>query len=162
MVPSRPEGLMTASLGWPEVVWAVLIFLVTSTASVLVVLLVLIRLPDDYYREGPSPVLPEERRSRLGFWAVRLLKNGLGALLIIVGVCLSLPGVPGQGVLTILAGLLLTDLPGKGRLARWLVRRPGVLRTLNHLRGRFGKPPLVVDGAAQEKNAKPGGYARAS
>ncbi len=46
---------------------------------------------------------------------------------------------PGQGLLTLLIGLLLLNFPGKYRLERWLVRRPGVLRTLNWVRRRRGQ-----------------------
>jgi hypothetical protein len=50
--------------------------------------------------------------------------------------------MPGQGVLTILAGLLLMDVPGKRRIERRLLARPGVLSRVNWLRARFGRPPL--------------------
>jgi hypothetical protein len=88
-----------------------------------------------------------------GLWAgkhtlVRLLgligKNLLGLVLIALGVVLSIPGVPGQGLLTIVIGLVLLDFPGKHRVVQHFVRRPGVLRTLNGLRAHFGRPPLVV------------------
>jgi hypothetical protein len=51
---------------------------------------------------------------------------------------------PGQGILTILVGLLLMNFPGKYRVERWLVTRPGVLRSLNRLRKRRGEPPFQV------------------
>jgi hypothetical protein len=88
-----------------------------------------------------------------GLWAdkhrlVRLLglvgKNLLGLVLIALGVVLSIPGIPGQGLLTILIGLVLLDIPGKRRLVQRFVRRPGVLRTLNRLRAWFHRPPLIV------------------
>ena len=41
-----------------------------------------------------------------------------------------------------LVGLLLMNFPGKYRLERWLLRRPGVLGALNWLRGRRGLPPF--------------------
>ena len=72
-------------------------------------------------------------------------KNLLGVVLVIVGVILSLPGVPGQGLLTILLGVMLLDLPGKRRMEQWLVSRPNVLRFVNKLRERYGRPPLVVE-----------------
>ena len=37
------------------------------------------------------------------------------------------------------------DFPGKRRLERWLVSRPTVLNTINRLRQRYGKPPLVLE-----------------
>ena len=53
--------------------------------------------------------------------------------------------LPGQGILTILAGIMLLDFPGKHRLLRWIVAHPQVLRTLNWLRRR-GHPPLYLEG----------------
>jgi len=64
--------------------------------------------------------------------------------LILLGLFLSLPGVPGQGILTILIGVMLLNFPGKRRLERWLVSRPRVLPVINGLRARFGKPPLLL------------------
>ena len=76
-------------------------------------------------------------------------KNLLGAVLVVVGAVLVIPGVPGQGLLTILIGLLLLDIPGKRRLELAIVRRPRVLRTINKLRKHYAKPPLVVEADAK-------------
>ena len=62
----------------------------------------------------------------------------------IVGIVLSIPGVPGQGLLTILLGVMLLDFPGKRRLELKIVSRPSVLKTVNSLRSKFGKPKLVL------------------
>jgi len=51
---------------------------------------------------------------------------------------------PGQGVMTLLVGLLLMNFPGKYRMERWLVMRPGVLRALNWLRRRRGQRPFAA------------------
>jgi hypothetical protein len=55
------------------------------------------------------------------------------------------PGVPGQGVLTILLGIMLLDFPGKRALETRIVGRPRVNGAVNALRARFGKPPLILD-----------------
>ena len=70
-------------------------------------------------------------------WAWSLFILGL---MVVVGMILALPGVPGQGLLTILIGLMLLDLPGKRRLERKIVGRPRILRTINRLRKRFRSP----------------------
>lgn len=49
---------------------------------------------------------------------------------------------PGQGVLMIIAGLVLLEFPGKFRLERWLVTRRHVWRSINWLRRRAGRPEL--------------------
>ena len=42
---------------------------------------------------------------------------------------------PGQGVLSILLGLALVDVPGKRTLERKIFQRPPVLKLVNRLRG---------------------------
>jgi hypothetical protein len=79
-----------------------------------------------------------------------ITKNIVGAVVVILGVLLSLPGVPGPGLLTIFVGFLLLDFPGKRRLEVWLLNRPKVLGPINRLRQRYGKPPLVLpDGSSR-------------
>ena len=52
--------------------------------------------------------------------------------------------LPGQGLLTIVVGLVLLDFPGKFRLERWLVSRPRVLALLNRFRVALNKPPFEL------------------
>ena len=85
-----------------------------------------------------------------GFLAAIIGKNLLGVVLIVAGLLLSLPGVPGQGVLTMLVGLLLLDIPGKRRFELALVRRKTVHRVINKLRARFDRAPLLVEPPAPE------------
>jgi hypothetical protein len=75
-------------------------------------------------------------------------KNLAGVVLLLLGFVMALPGVPGQGILTMIIGLTLVDFPGKVALERRLVSRPFVLRQLNALRRRFHRPPLTLDDAA--------------
>jgi hypothetical protein len=77
--------------------------------------------------------------------AIAILKNVAGVALVLVGIVLSFPGIPGQGILTILVGLMLTDLPGVRKLERALARRRSVRRALDTIRVRFGREPLKVD-----------------
>jgi hypothetical protein len=78
-------------------------------------------------------------------WGAIVAKNVLGVFLILLGIVLSLPGVPGQGILTILLGLIMLDIPGKRPLEARIVQRPTVLSAINKLRARYGKLPLQVD-----------------
>ena len=78
-------------------------------------------------------------------WGAVILKNVFGVLLIGLGILLSLPGVPGQGILTILLGLIMLDIPGKRPLEARIIKRPAVLGAINSLRARYNKPPLVMD-----------------
>ena len=78
-------------------------------------------------------------------WSGRILKNLAGWILVLLGGILILPGVPGQGVLTILLGLVLVDFPGKRKVERRLLARPRLRTRINRLRQRFGKQPLLLE-----------------
>ena len=54
-------------------------------------------------------------------------------------------GVPGQGILTILLGLIMLDIPGKQALEAWIIQQPKVLAAVNRLRAKYNRSPLVVD-----------------
>jgi hypothetical protein len=107
---------------------------------------VVARLPEDHFVRSRT-----ERRAARRAWAPTrvlavVLRNVLGAALLVAGVVMLF--VPGQGLLTILVALLVMDFPGKFRLEQALVRRAPVLRVLNRLRARAGRPPLEApDGA---------------
>jgi len=116
------------------------LFALTFVISVVAVAAVIIRLPADYFREDYVSPLAEQHP--IVRWTGVVVKNAGGALLVLLGLLLSLPGIPGQGLLTILIGVMLLDFPGKRRIERRLVSRPRVLAGINALRTRFGKAPL--------------------
>jgi hypothetical protein len=126
------------------VMLAVLVVLVVvALLSLAVSMMILVRLPADYLRTVRQKSVRGANRG-LFFRAGTVLRNLLGALLIFIGVILSLPGVPGQGLLTVLVGILLLDFPGKHKLVRKVLSRPSVLKAVNRLRKRFSRPPFVI------------------
>ncbi len=120
------------------------IFLVTFLANLALVSLILVKIPADYFRESQRSKFLEKQSRPIRLLA-RIGKNLAGVLLVVMGILLSLPGVPGQGVLTILLGVMLLDLPGLRRFERWIVSSPKVFNAVNKLRQRFDKPPLILD-----------------
>jgi hypothetical protein len=115
--------------------------LVATVGGLLVIGLVLVRLPPDYFRSSSPRDLSVGRHSlfrRTGLFA----KNLVGGVFIALGAVLTLPGVPGPGILTILIGLMLLEFPGKRRLELWLISRPTILSTINTLRRQYGALPL--------------------
>lgn len=121
-----------------------LIFLLTFGASLAIVSVVLVKLPATYFKKSHNRKVLANHPPIIRGLAI-IGKNLLGVVLVVVGVLLSLPGVPGQGVLTILLGVMLLDFPGKPRFEHWIVSRPKVLHAINKLRHRFSKPELVLD-----------------
>jgi hypothetical protein len=120
---------------------AVALFVAGLLVSTLLTGLVLLLLPADHF-------IRRAEGFRGPWWRLLLvgLKNLAGVVLVALGVVLSVPGVPGQGLLTLFAGLLLLDLPGKRRVELAILRRPAIRRAVDVLRIRFGRPPLRLPG----------------
>jgi len=74
-----------------------------------------------------------------------LLKNAVGAVFVMLGFVMALPLVPWPGLVFMLLGLSLLDFPGKRNAERKLLAIPSVIRFLNEVRARFGRPPLMTD-----------------
>lgn len=130
----RPEGAVAIAVGVASVS-----FLVGAIAALPVFL---VRIPSDYFVR-PAPERPV---------ATRVARAVLGVVLIVLG-CIMLV-LPGQGILTILVGLVVLGLPVGHRLARRLISRRAVFDATNRLRARFGRPPLIVADACAPEGAR--------
>ena len=98
------------------------------------------QIPEDYFlssKRKPSKWKEQKPILRL---AVLFGKNVIGLSLIIGGLLMLV--LPGQGLLTIVTGLLLINYPGKYKLEQKLVAIPSVFRALNWIRVKANKPPL--------------------
>jgi hypothetical protein len=131
-------------LTWGQVLLGLGFSVATFVGSIAVVTIVLVKLPENYFHSSHERQFMAGRHPFLRLFGM-LLKNLLGLVLVGFGIVMSLPGVPGQGVLTILLGVMLLDFPGKRELEAKLVSRPSVYRAVSRLRARFGKPPLLLD-----------------
>jgi hypothetical protein len=123
-------------------VWAGIVSLMVFILSLLALPWLVAKIPEDYF-------LPKKRQPTA--WkqlhpVIRLLalmgKNLMGYGLIMAGLLMLF--LPGQGILTLVMGLLLIDYPGKFRLERKLAKTPAILNSLNWLRRKAKKPPLVM------------------
>lgn len=72
----------------------------------------------------------------------RLVKNGAGGVLLLIGVAML--ALPGPGLLTVLVALSLLDFPGKRKLVLRIVRERHVRRSFDWIRRRARRPPLVL------------------
>jgi hypothetical protein len=131
-------------LSWKEILLGVALFLISLVLSFSAIVLVVVKIPANYfsshYQKDFLPNSPFFVR-----WGAVILKNLLGIFLILIGIVLSLPGVPGQGLLTILLGLIMLDIPGKRPIEAKIISRPAIQNVINKIRARFNKPPLVLD-----------------
>lgn len=135
-----PEGWT----GWHLAAAGLAFTVTTAVVSLAAVGVFLARLPADYF-VNPATRRRVEGRHPVVHALVAVGRNLLGYFLIVLGVIMSLPGVPGQGLLTVLIGVMLIDFPGKARMETWLIGRRGVRTAVNKVRAKLGKPPLVTE-----------------
>jgi hypothetical protein len=124
--------------------WGIAISLSAAVLSFVVAVVIVVSWGPDRFRRVRSPQIG--RRRHVLIRAIGLVaKNLAGVVLVLLGLIMAIPGVPGQGLLTALIGITLLNLPGKLRLERRFLRIPALLRGINRLRARFERPPLDID-----------------
>jgi Putative transmembrane protein (PGPGW) len=121
--------------------WLVVFSAVTFITSVVAVPWLLVRIPPRYFMttHHPHPWADRHPLIRVTFL---FAKNLFGVILLAIGLALLV--LPGQGILTILAATVFLDFPAKHRVLRWTISRPAVLKSVNWIRERAGREPLVV------------------
>ena len=124
--------------------WGVGISVAAAILTLVLATVIVVGWPADRFKgEGPTEV---GLHRHVIIRALALVaKNLAGAVLVALGLIMALPGVPGQGLLTMLIGLTLLSFPGKRRMERRFVRIPALLGAINRLRRRFARPPLELD-----------------
>jgi len=136
-----------------EIIWAYKTVLIWIGVSLLFFLFSLAavswlvaRIPATYFRDLAMGGKPDKEKGefRVSGFVGRCLKNLLGVVLIIAGIIMLF--VPGQGLLTLLVGMVLIDFPGKTKLLLFLVGTPSVQDGLNWIRRKKGVLPLVFPG----------------
>ena len=120
------------------------LIVVTFVVSYIAVSIIFVKLPANYFHSDYEHHLFPDRHPMLR-WAAIAGKNVLGVLMILTGIILSLPGVPGPGLLTIFIGIMLTDIPGKRVLETKIIGKPAVLSAINKMRAKYDKPALILD-----------------
>jgi uncharacterized membrane protein len=110
--------------------------------TLVALVIVVITLPEDYFTRDHREPSSRSHLHPLLWQALSLLKNLIGFLLILLGIALLV--LPGQGALTILIGLTMTNFPGKYRLERRMMRQGAINKSLNKIRTLAKKPPLEV------------------
>ena len=144
MVDWLSHILSALHLTWRGALLMALLTLLTFVGSLALVSFLLVRLPPTYFQAAHEREFWVDRHPLIR-WCGLIAKNLFGLLMVLLGIVMSVPGVPGQGLLTILLGIMFLDFPGKRRLEQRLVSRPTVLRGINRLRAKFKRPPLVLD-----------------
>jgi hypothetical protein len=99
-------------------------------------------LPTSHFMPAAVPLRARHPVARI---AIKILRNLLGYALVLFGLVMMLPLVPGPGLVFVLLGLSLIDFPGKRALQVRLLQRPAVRNFITSLRARYGRPPFIVE-----------------
>ena len=122
------------------IIWLGLISMVIFFFSLLSIKWLVGMIPEDYFiRNGAS----KTKSSNPVLWYfVLIFKNLFGYTLIFGGIMMLI--LPGQGLFTIIIGLLLSNYPGKYKIEKKVIAIPSVLRSINWLRKKTNKPPIKI------------------
>ena len=105
------------------------------------------QIPEDYFLSLKIKPTKWQQQNPILRLSVLFGKNIIGFSLIVGGLLMLV--LPGQGLLTIVTGLLLINYPGKYKLEQKLVAMPSVFKALNWIRVKANKPPLKKNTAHQ-------------
>lgn len=124
-------------LGWLSVISVLMFF-----GSLIAVPWLVLQIPTDYFLHPDHLVDRWRARHPLVRIGLLTLKNLCGVVLVLAGIAMLV--LPGQGILTILMGLICLDFPGKFALERRLARQRPVLLAINWIRAKGKRPPLEL------------------
>jgi len=122
--------------------WLGSVSLVIFVGTIVLVPWLVVGLPSDYFADRKRHAKPKTHWSPPLRALLLAGKNLLGVILVLAGIAMLL--LPGQGMLTVVVGIVFLDFPGKYRLERWLATRRPVFRSINRLRRRAGREPLML------------------
>lgn len=130
------------TLTWGRIAFGATFIVLSAIISYAAVILVMVKLPADYFSSHYSSGLLKGKPFFVR-WGAVIFKNLIGLILVVAGIAMTVG--PGPGLLTILLGLIMMDIPGKRPLEASIIKRPAVLSAVNSLRAKYNRPPLVVD-----------------
>ncbi|HEY9190210.1 MAG TPA: PGPGW domain-containing protein [Sulfurovum sp.] len=120
---------------------AAISFLVFIT-SLLLIPWIVTKIPSDYFTHPKRQKYLWDDQPNILRYLFVFLKNVLGVMLVLGGFTLLF--LPGQGIVTMMIGLLIMDFPYKYRVETWIIKHPVVLRSINRLRKKAKQPPLEI------------------
>lgn len=128
---------------YPNLLWiGGSISFLTFFGTLLILPLILIRIPSDYFiHSREERLLHTNMLQSFLRLMILILKNSLGAILLLSGLVMLF--TPGQGLLTILAGTLLMNFPGKRKLESSLISRNSIFNGINRIRRRARREELI-------------------
>ena len=120
--------------------WLGVASVVTFLATLFIVPWLVVRIPADYFTHQKRHRQAKHGQHPVVQITMVIAKNILGCFFVVIGFLMLF--VPGQGIMTMLIGVMFLDFPGKYHLERRLASYGPVLRSMNWLRHRTGREPL--------------------
>ena len=111
--------------------WLTIVGIVSAVmfvASLILIPLIIIRLPSDYFSAPHRKWL----RTHPVFIPLFIVQHIIGATLFLAGILMLV--LPGQGILSMVLGLSLISFPGKHRMLQKIFSKPRVNRSMNWIR----------------------------
>ena len=97
-------------------------------------------IPEDYFINKKDSKI--KTNNILIWYIVLVFKNLIGYSLILGGIMMLV--LPGQGLFTIIIGLMMSNYPGKYSLEKKFIAIPTILKSINWLRRKSNKPPIRI------------------
>lgn len=137
----------------PHLPWIFTASIVMSIVGLLLIPVVAIAIPSDYFVR-PLKIVPPSSQHPVLRWSLFIIRGGVGGLMIVVGMLLLF--LPGNGMLLILVGLMIVDFKWKRRWLRRLIRRKSIHGPINWLRAKAGRlavelPKVEVDSTSETR-----------
>ena len=122
--------------------WLFGLSLLLFVGSLLTIPLLVARIRADYFLTSDRRADGWLGRHPASRMTARVIKNSLGVVLLLAGLAMMV--LPGQGIITVLVSLSLLEFPGKRALELRLIRQPSINRSINWMRKRSGRAPLII------------------
>ena len=119
-----------------------LISVLISCLYAIAVVIAVVRMRPDHFVQKATAVKNWQSRHPFLHGLFKALKNLAGLGIIVSGLAMLV--LAGHGVLTMLIGLTLLDIPGKRRLEIWFLRRSSILNGINRIRKKARRAPLIL------------------
>jgi hypothetical protein len=123
--------------------WIGTLSIATFVGTLIIIPILIVRIPADYFkRKKQKQKSCYKNQHALICFIGLVFKNLFGALFVLAGVAILF--LPGQGLITILIGIMMLNFPGKFALQLRVIQQPTVLGAINRIWMKANQPVLEV------------------
>lgn len=108
------------------------------------------QIPEDYFLHKRKTIHTQHLITRI---VVSVIKNIIGLVLLVGGFIMIFLPIP-IGAAAIMMGIFIMDFPGKKRLERIIVRNKKIFATINWMRKKARKKPLIIPTTSNSKKGQ--------